>query len=203
MATCRRRLGATVALGGAVAMAASGCGAGAGSPPRTARSSAAVASVPFAWLRPSPAPAGWVVARISSGASVAYPRGWGAIAGDRGTATAALLDRDGRYLGYLNLTPRQGRETAASWASFRVSHNRAEGERAVRLDDQARDLRFRAATGTCVQDAYTTASDTRYEEIACLVAGSHAATVVVGAAPQASWARERATIETAIATTTS
>jgi hypothetical protein len=99
---------------------------------------------------------------LSSGASIAYPRSWRAIGGDRGTASAALLDPAGRYLGYLNLTPRQGRERAASWASFRVRHNRGEGERAVAMDAEAGGLRFRRATGTCVQDAYTTASGTRY-----------------------------------------
>jgi hypothetical protein len=200
MATCRRRLGATLALGGAVAMVASGCGGGARSPSRVVSRFAAVAPAraPFAWLRPRPTPSDWLVARLSSGASIAYPRGWRAIAGDRGTVSAALLDGAGRYLGYLNLTPRQGEERAASWASFRVRHNSAEGERGVALGAEASGLRFRAATGTCVQDAYTTASGTRYEEIACLVAGSRVSTVVVGAAPEPMWPRERATIERAI-----
>jgi hypothetical protein len=49
-----------------------------------------------------------------------------------------------------------------------------------------------------VRDAYTTSANTRYVEIACLVGGSHATSVVVGAAPRERWTHERSAIEQAI-----
>ena len=52
----------------------------------------------------------------------------------------------------------------------------------------ATPLRFRAGTGSCVIDRYTTAS-ARYREIACIVRGSRATTVVVAAARPQDWAR--------------
>jgi hypothetical protein len=131
--------------------AASGCGASTSAPPSSAGvattqqasalPNAAVAT--FAWVRPAPAPADWPSARLPTGATIAYPPGWHTIAGDRGTATAGLLDSHGYYLGYLNLTPRQGAERPARWAAFRLSHNAAEGERDVKLEAAAGDLRFR------------------------------------------------------------
>jgi hypothetical protein len=185
--------------------AASGCGASTSAPPSSAGvattqqasslPNAAVAT--FAWVRPAPAPADWPSARLPTGATIAYPPGWHTIAGDRGTATAGLLDSHGYYLGYLNLTPRQGAERPARWAAFRLSHNAAEGEREVKLEAAAGDLRFRTGRGTCVRDAYTTSSNTRYVEIACLVEGPHA-TVVVGAAAREHWTHERSVIEQAI-----
>jgi hypothetical protein len=156
----------------------------------------------FAWLRPAPAPPGWLSARLSTGATMAYPPGWHETPGDTGTASAALLDGRGRYLGYLNLTPRQGAETPASWPSFRVRHNAAEGNRDVRLAAAAGGLRFRTGRGTCVRDAYTTSTNTRYVEIACLVVGVHASSVVIGAAPSAHWTQERSVIEQAISALT-
>ena len=130
---------------------------------------------------------------------MAYPPGWRVLPGDPNTATAALLDTRGHYLGYLNLTPRQGHESQASWTSFRPRHNVAEGEKDVRTVDSATALRFLSGQGSCVRDAYTTSTNTRYVEIACLVDGRHASSVIVGAAPSQRWARERPAIERAIA----
>jgi hypothetical protein len=127
-----------------------------------------------------------------------YPPGWRALAGDRGTATAALLDTHGHYLGYLNLTPRQGKEAQASWAAFRPRHNAAEGEKDVTVMDAAAGLRFRSGQGSCVRDAYTSSTNTRYVEIACLVDGRRASSVIVGAAPSRRWTEEHSVIEQAI-----
>jgi len=120
---------------GLAALGLGGCGAGYGavasSPVSGHAGSArtvAATGAGFAWLVPAPAPPGWSVARLASGATLAYPPGWHAIHGDRGTASAALFDTAGHYLGYLNLTPRQGAESPTGWASFRVRHNRAEGD---------------------------------------------------------------------------
>lgn len=175
-----------------IAIAVGGCGRS-GDAPRTAAAAPA-----FAWLRPGAAPHGWLSMRLPNGAALTYPRGWKIVAGDHGTATAALLDGHGGYLGYLNLTPRQGEETQGNWGSFRPRHNGAEGERAVTLQASARGLRFRAGRGACVRDAYTTATGTRYVEIACLVGGGRAASVIVGAAPSRDWAVQGPMIERAI-----
>ncbi len=206
MGTSRARALPTLAVGLAVLLAASGCG-GSGTSSRAA-SRAAVArtaasggatAASFAWLHAGPPPAGWRRARIATGAVLAYPPRWRAVAGDLGTVTAGLRDVRGRYLGYLNLTPRQGSETLADWIGFRVAHQREEGERDVERLRAVRDARFGSGRASCVQDAYTTVIGARYVEIACLVRGSRASTVVVGAALRGSWAAQRATLERAIA----
>lgn len=202
MATSRTLLVGLLALGAA----AGGCGASASRPPappmrspaRLAGPSANAAKAGYAWLVPAPAPATWRQIRLRSGATMTYPPGWRALAGDPNTATAALLDARGDYLGYLNLTPRQGAEAQASWASFRPRHNVAEGERDVTVMGSATGLRFRSGRGSCVRDAYTTSTNTRYVEIACLVDGRRASSVIVGAAPIRRWAEERSVIERAI-----
>ena len=89
-----------------IALAVAGCGSSGTSD--SSSSSKPPTVVDFAWLRPAPAPRGWSSARLSSGATYAFPPGWRLIHGDRGTATAALFDAQRRFLGYLNLTPRQG-----------------------------------------------------------------------------------------------
>lgn len=129
---------------------------------------------------------------------LSYPPGWRTVPGDPGTATAGLRDAHGRYLGYLNLTPRQGSERLANWAAFRVAHQREEGERDVQRQAAADGLRFGAGRASCVRDAYTTVTGARYVELACLVRGTRASTVAVGAALQRSWPAERATLERAI-----
>jgi hypothetical protein len=154
----------------------------------------------FRWLQPRPAPPGWKLARLPSGAATfAYPRTWRPIRTDPGTASVALLG-DGRSIrGYLNATPRQGAETLANWPSFRVHHLREDdSSKDVRLIASARGLRFRSGRGSCVIDSYRT-SRTRYREIACLVAGAHTSSVVVGAAPAKTWAQQAETIELALA----
>ncbi|HEY2055307.1 MAG TPA: hypothetical protein VGH14_15350 [Solirubrobacterales bacterium] len=104
----------------------------------------------------------------------------------------------GRIVGYLNATPRQGDETAANWSHFRIAHNREEGDREDRLAAAATGLRFHAATGACVIDAYTTITGNRFREIACLVTGRSAATVIVAAAPPSRWAAEAPLLERAV-----
>ena len=182
-------------------MAVGGCGSSARPPsppvpPGTGQAAAPAAA--FAWLRPSAPPAGWRTARIAGGATLAYPPGWQAIRGDRGTVSAALFDAHGGYVGYLNLTPRQGAETPAGWASFRVRHNAGEGDRRVTLEAAASGLRFRTGHGSCVRDAYSGSTGIRYVEIACVIAGVHAPAVVVAAAPAAHWPAEQRVLERAI-----
>jgi hypothetical protein len=182
----------------ALAGAAAGCGGAAGHPVATAE---APPQRSFAWLAPAPAPSGWRVQRTPVGATLPSPRSWTALAGDRGSASAALREPTGQYLGYLNLTPRQGAEHAAGWSVFRTAHNRAEGDRDVRLLSVARDVRFRGATGTCVRDSYVTVTRNRFIEVACLVSGAHPS-VLVGAAPPAQWHAQAPVIARALASAT-
>ncbi|MBS1869421.1 MAG: hypothetical protein JSS99_07125 [Actinobacteria bacterium] len=150
-------------------------------------------------LRPAPPPAGWRSAALPTGAALAYPASWRPLAGDRGTASAALRDAHGRFLGYLNLTPRQAPERLATWPAFRVAHNREEGDRTVTALGAAHGVRFRdGARGTCVRDAYTTATGLRFVEVACLVHGTRADSVIVAAAPPQRWARAWPTLARAI-----
>jgi hypothetical protein len=154
----------------------------------------------FRWLHPRPAPRGWKLARLPSGAATfAYPRTWRPIRTDPGTASVALIGHGRSIRGYLNATPRQGTETLANWPSFRIQHLREEeSSKEVRLIASAHGLRFRSGRGSCVIDSYRT-SRTRYREIACLVAGSRTSSVLVGAAPSKTWAQQAETIERAVA----
>jgi hypothetical protein len=176
---------ATLALTAGV----TGCGGGHASHRRVAG--------PFAWLRPTPPPTGWKVARISGGSTLAYPPGWRPIKTDPGTASVALLGRGDRIDAYLNATPKQGPETLANYSRFRPEHNRGEGNRSVRVLASARDLSFRSGRSSCVIDTYTT-SKAAYREIACLVAGPSSSAVVVAAAPTSHWDDQSATLERAV-----
>ena len=131
-----------------------------------------------------------------------YPRGWERLKGDAGTATAALLDGNHHFIGYLNLTPRQSSETPANWGRFRVAHNAEESDRNIKLLAVGTALRFRAGHGSCVRDSYATSSGSRYIELACLIAGRKASVVVVGASPPATWARMSPVLERAISAVT-
>jgi hypothetical protein len=185
-----RRLlaGAFVAL-----LVLAGCGGAsqAGSPaPRNAT---------FAWVRPAAIPEGWHVAVLPSGAArVAYPPGWRPIKTDPGTVSGAMLGSHGVIRGYLNATPQSGAGTLANWARFRPAHNGEEGDRDIVTEASATGLRFRAGTGSCVMDRYAT-SLARYREIACIVRGEQATTVVVGAALVRDWTRLAPHLKQAVA----
>ena len=153
---------------------------------------------PFLWVRPEQQPQGWKVAVTGSGAALAYPPGWREIRTDPGTASAAPAGARGAFSGYLNATPRSGKETLANWSSFRVAHIGAEGARRVRLEAAATGLSFPSARGSCVIDSYST-TKARFRELACIVAGARATTVVVAAAPVADWAHRVAVLKRAVA----
>jgi hypothetical protein len=199
--TSRHVLAAVLAALALIAVAA--CGGGSGKSAATAATAGARPQPgPFAWLRPTGPPAHWTIARLPSGsATLAYPPGWRAIQSDPGTVSAALRGPDGRIRGYLNATPQSGAETLANWARFRPAHNREEGDRAVRRLEAARGLRFMTGSGSCVIDSYRTVSD-RYKEIACIVRGAHATTVVVGAAEPAAWPSLAPQLERAVSSFT-
>jgi hypothetical protein len=176
------------------AAAAAGCG--------SARHASPGRSAPagFAWLKPAPAPAGWPTTRIPSGAAISYPPAWTHIRTDPGTATVALLGSGHQILGYLNLTPRQGPETLANFAHFRVDHNHDEGDRGITALAAITKRRFGTGQISCVEDSYATKTGARYVELACLLSGRRTRVVVVGAAPPQSWARASPLIQRAIST---
>jgi hypothetical protein len=191
----------------ALTVSLTACGGGVASPSRATRTGANSTTTgegapatgrQFAWLRPSRPPPGWPLARIPAGATMPYPAGWRRIHSDPGTASAAVFDARHGFLGYLNLTPRQGAETASGWARFRIEHNADEHERSVTALAAATGLRFRTGSGACVRDTYTTANGSRYIELACLVSGRHASVVVVGASPPRAWGRISPLLERAI-----
>jgi hypothetical protein len=204
--TARRRLifsGALLALAALAVVLTSlkGSSPGAGTVRAVAgaRPSATPLRRGFSWLRPLRAPSGWHVARLQSGpAALAYPPGWRTIRSDPGSASAAVTDRRGTIVSYLNATPRSGAETLANWTRFRPNHVAEEGAHDVRLLAAATGLSFRKGVGSCVLDSYST-SRARYEEIACLVRGSHASTVIVGAAEPGAWSARAPAIKRAIA----
>jgi hypothetical protein len=185
-----------------LAIVAVGCGGGSGSSPTPAASAPSYSQAgarAFAWLRPSPPPLGWQQSRMPGGAArLAYPPGWRSIRSDPGTVSAALRAGTGEIRGYLNATPQQGAETLANWSSFRLDHNRDEGDLNVTPVASATDLRFRGAHGSCVTDTYSSSTEHRYHEIACIVAGAGATTVVVGAAPPDQWQQQGPAIERAL-----
>jgi hypothetical protein len=140
-------------------------------------------------LSPLPVPEHWKSATIGSGAAtLSYPSSWRPIPGDSGTVTAALRDRAGLYAGYLNVTPRQGREELAGWAAFRTRRNAEDGDRQVHELAAAEGIGFTNARGSCVVDQYLSRVGAhRYRELACIVAGRGRTSVFVGAALLSDW----------------
>jgi hypothetical protein len=152
----------------------------------------------FAWLDPASPPADWQTKDLPSGdATLAYPAGWHLTRTDPGTVTAART-AGGEILGYLNVTPQQGAENLGNWASFRPAHNRDEGDSDLVPLASAAGLGFRNGMGSCVKDRYATESAHHYVEVACIVRGATATTVIVGATPPSLWARMSPAIEQAI-----
>jgi hypothetical protein len=177
----------SIAYAGIAAAVLAGA-AGCGSAGQTS-GGAAHAGGAFAGVSATAPPAAWRALRIASGAVLFYPPGWTPVTGDRGTATVTLSGANGHLLGYLNLTPRQGDETLANWAHFRVEHNAREGDRAVTSEASASGIHFRTGTGSCVRDRYATSTGARYIELACLVKGAAASSVIVAASPPQAWGR--------------
>jgi hypothetical protein len=188
----RTALGAAVVLAAAlVAVAIAGI---------SGRSVGGSSGPSFPAIRPGAAPAGWLSATLPDGSVLWYPPSMRRVTADRGAASAVRLGRTGAYLLYLNATPRQGDERTANWAAFRLSHLLDDDARSVRELAAAAGVRFRGGTGSCVLDSYVTKVGAHhYTELACLVQGSRASSVVVAAAPTANWSQAASLLERAIA----
>jgi len=169
--------------------AASGGAPAAGLPAAGLSAAGLSAAALLSGLSPLPVPERWTSATIPSGAAtLAYPSSWRPIPGDSGTVTAALRDRAGLYAGYLNLTPRQGREQLAGWAAFRTRRNAEDGDRQVHKLAAAEGIGFTNARGSCVVDQYLSrVAAHRYRELACIVAGRAHTSVFVGATLVSDW----------------
>ena len=197
------RIGRAIVAALAVASAAAFAACGSSTSEEVSSSStdapAQVHPQAFAWLHPAPPPGSWHVSTLPNGkAQLAFPASWRSIVSDPGTRTAAIRSSDGRIAGYLNATPQQGDETLADWSTFRLEHNQEEGDTNVKLVAASDNLMFRGGHGSCVIDDYRSSSGHQYREIACIVAGANATTVVVGAAPPSDWHSQSPALERAI-----
>ncbi|MBV9092294.1 MAG: hypothetical protein JO132_00205 [Streptosporangiaceae bacterium] len=145
----------------------------------------------FPPLVPAPAPAGWPHLTLPNGTAVlSYPPSLRPVSGDTDAVSAAQVSPGEVFQLYLNATPRQGDEQPRSWAAFRLRLLTADDAASARELAAAREVRFRGGTGSCVIDTYVTRIGAhRYQELACLVQGRTSASVIVAAAPAATWAQ--------------
>jgi hypothetical protein len=188
-----------IAIGAAIALALVAGIALATRQKHEEQASGTIHAAAFDWVAPGRLPSAWSALPLpDSPARLPVPAGWHPAHGDPGTQTAELKSADGDIDGYLNATPQQGDETLANWSEFRVDHNEEEGDRDVKLLAAAGHLRFPTGTGSCVLDSYLTETGNRYREIACIVAGQSATSVVVAAAPPQRWDAEAAAMQQAV-----
>jgi hypothetical protein len=147
----------------------------------------------FSPPRPAAAPAGWARVTLPNGTAVlSYPPSLHPIAGDKVAVSAAQLGPGGAFQLYLNATPRQGAEHLQNWAAFRLNLLRSDTAASARQVAAAQGITFRGGTGSCVIDTYLTRIGAHhFQEIACLVQGHTSASVIVAAAPAASWTQAR------------
>jgi hypothetical protein len=155
----------------------------------------------FPPLVPAAAPAGWPHLTLPNGTAVlSYPPSLHRLAGDKDAVSVARLSPGGAFQLYLNATPRQGAERQRHWAAFRLRLLRSDDAASAHEISAAEDVNFRGATGSCVIDAYVTRiGGHHYQEIACLVQGRTSASVIVAAAPSATWAQARPLLSRAVA----
>jgi hypothetical protein len=145
----------------------------------------------FPALVPAAAPAGWPHLTLPNGTAVlSYPPSLRPIGGDTDAVSAAQVSPKGVFRLYLNATPRQGDEQPRGWAAFRLRLLTADDAASARELTAAQGVAFRGGTGSCLTDTYVTRIGAhRYQEIACLVQGRASASVIVAAAPAATWAQ--------------
>jgi hypothetical protein len=156
---------------------------------------------PFAWLASTTAPPTWARLTLPAGlGSLSVPPGFRAVDGDAGTASFALLGSDGTYLGYLNVTPRQGDERLDGWAAFRLAHLRGDETVSATQDGAVQSVETGDTLRSCVTDDYVTeVGHHRFHEVACLVTTASTASVVVAATPSEDPAHLWSQLERAVA----
>ena len=189
---------AAAALTAALSLALLGCASSTpGSATGSAGAAPAATAAGFGWFHPGPAPGAWLRASLTGqSATVSYPSSLRPQHSDPGTVTVGSTARSGAVLLYLNVTPKQGDETLHNWPDFRLEHLREDGQSVVHLDGVSGPLGFRGGHGRCVMDNYTTdIHHNHYNEIACIVQGTHATSVLVAATSTAVWQANRALLE--------
>ena len=185
----------------AVSVAVAGCQSSASATGDGNGKSTDGAVSPVHVLAAKPAPAGWHQVSLSGGGAVlAYPPAMRPVSGDRGTASAAQVSSSGKYLMYLNATPKQGAETLRDWPEFRLEHLTDDDASTARQLAASHGVRFLGGTGTCVIDAYVTKIKAHhFTELACFVQGRTSSSVIIAAAPTASWATASGVLMRAVA----
>ena len=155
----------------------------------------------FAWLKSTTPPATWPRLAVASGlGTLSSPPGFRTVPGDPGTLSVALRNSAGTYLGYLNVTPRQGPETLQDWAALRLNHLRGDAAISVHKDDMVQSVRTAAARRSCVIDDYvTTVGHHHFHEVACYVLRGSVGSVVVAATPSGDPAHVWSQLERAVA----
>jgi hypothetical protein len=161
----------------------------------------AATATSFGWLSETTPPGTWRHLLLPSGLGMlSLPPGFRVVAGDPGTASAALLGPRGTYLGYLNATPREGDERLTGWAGFRLAHLRQEDDIEVHQDAEVASVRSGRTRRSCVVDDYITkVGHHPYHEVACLVVAGPVASVVVAATPSGDPAHVWRQLERAVA----
>src|SRR5262249_21507575 len=120
--------------------------------------------------------------------------------GDPGTVSAARGGSGGRFVMYLNSTPKQNKETLSNWPGFRIEHLMDESASTARLLAASRGVRFVGGTGTCVLDTYVTKiKSNHYTELACIVREKSGSSVIIAAALSADWKSDSGTLMRAVA----
>ena len=194
------RASSAAALTVALSLALFGCASSPAPSADSGGAAPATATAGFGWFHPRPAPGAWLRASLTGqSATLSYPGSLRPQHGDPGTVTVGSTAKSGQVLVYLNVTPKQGDENLRNWADFRMEHLREDGQSAVHLDGVSGPLNFRGGHGRCVTDNYTTDTHhNRYNEIACIVQGSHATSVLVAATSTAAWRANRALLENVV-----
>ena len=151
----------------------------------------------FGWFHPGPAPGAWRQASLTGqSATLSYPGSLHPMHGDDGTVTVGSTAKSGKVLMYLNVTPKQGEESLGDWTDSRLEHLREDGQYQVHLDGASPALQFRGGPGRCVIDNYTTKiRGNHYDEIACIVQGAQATSVLVAATSTTAWQANHALLE--------
>ena len=155
----------------------------------------------FGWLASTTPPATWARLAVPSAlGTVSSPPGFRTVEGDPGTLSVALRSPAGTYLGYLNVTPHQGDETLRDWASFRLSHLRADDATSVHEDAMVTAVRTATGVRSCVTDDYvTTVGHHHFHEVACDVVSGSVSSVVVAATPSGDPAHVWTELQSAVA----
>ena len=155
----------------------------------------------FGWLASSTPPATWARLTVPSGlGTLSSPPGFRTVDGDPGTLSVALVNSAGTYLGYINVTPRQGPETLQDWAAFRLTHLNGDDAVSVHEDAMVQSVRTAAAVRSCVIDDYvTTVGHHEYHEVACYITSATISSVVVAATPSGDPAHVWTQLERAVA----